>query len=260
MGSGSSGAPAATKAVPLRTRSRRLRLGVLGRFELLCDGARVPVPMSAQRVAAFVALHERPVERSYVAGSLWLDSPEERAHANLRSALWRLGRQGCELVDTRDQLLRIRAEVSVDIREVEASIRAALSGACGDLDPSLLADDLLPNWYDDWVLLERERFRQLRLHGLEVMCEQLTEAGRLAEALDAGLAAVAGEPLRESAHRALMRVHLAEGNAVEALRQYGLFRRMLREQLGVEPSAQIQQLVQPVAAALNRVRANGASA
>lgn len=250
----SSDAPAATKAVSLRARSRRVRLRVLGRFELLCDGIRVPVPMSAQRVAAFVGLHERPLERAYVAGSLWLDSPEERAHANLRSALWRLGRYGCELVDTRDQLLRIRAEVSVDVREVEASIRAALTGVGGHLDPALLADDLLPNWYDDWVLLERERFRQLRLHALEVLCERLTEAGRLAEALDAGLAAVAGEPLRESAQRALMRVHLAEGNAVEVLRQYGLFRRMLREQLGVEPSAQIQELVQPVAAAFAGVR------
>lgn len=239
----SSDAAAATGAGSSRARPGKVRLRLLGRFELVVDGTRVPTPMSAQRVAAFVALHEHPLQRAYVAGSLWLDSPEERAHANLRSALWRLGRHGSAIVDTRDQLLRIRHEVSVDVREVEAAIRAGLAGDGGDLSPSVLADDLLPNWYDDWVLLERERFRQLRLHALDVLCERLTEAGRLTDALEAGLAAVAGEPLRESAHRALVRVHLAEGNTVEALRQYGLFRRMLREQLGIEPSPQIEQLV-----------------
>ena len=38
--------------------------------------------------------------------------------------------------------------------------------------------ELLPDWYDDWVLLERERFRQLRLHALDALCDDLTRAGR----------------------------------------------------------------------------------
>jgi DNA-binding SARP family transcriptional activator len=244
-----SDAPAATRVVPLPAppQPMRSRLTLLGSFELACGGEPVAVPMSAQRVLAFIALHDHPLQRAYVAGSLWLDSPEARAHANLRSALWRLGRHGCALVDTRDQQLRINADVSVDLRDIELGIRGMLAGSGVTLDASFLCADLLPDWYDDWVLLERERFRQLRLHALEVLCERLTEAGRLGEALDAGLAAVAGEPLRESAHRALVRVHLAEGNTAEALRQYRLFRSMLREQLGLEPSAQIEQLLRSIA-------------
>ena len=73
--------------------------------------------------------------------------------------------------------------------------------------------------------------------------ERLTGAGRLKEALDVGLAAVAGEPLRESAQRALVRVHLAEGNVGEAIRQYRLYRRLLSEQLGIEPSRLMEDLV-----------------
>ena len=68
---------------------------------------------------------------------------------------------------------------------------------------------------------------------------RLTGAGRFAEAFELGLAALAGEPLRESAHRALVRVHLAEGNVGEAVRQYELCRSLLREKLGVEPSEQM---------------------
>jgi DNA-binding SARP family transcriptional activator len=244
-----SDAPAAMTVMPVRASPEptRTRLTLLGGFELTDNGEPVVVPMSAQRVIAFIALHDHPLQRAYVAGSLWLDSPEARAHANLRSALWRLGRRGCALVDTREQQLRIDADVAVDVRDVETSIRRMLVGGDVALNASLLGADLLPDWYDDWVELERERFRQLRLHALEVLCERLTEAGRLGEALDTGLAAVAAEPLRESAHRALVRVHLAEGNTAEALRQYRLFRRLLREQLGLEPSAQIEQLLRPIA-------------
>src|SRR6266571_3495035 len=59
-------------------------------------------------------------------------------------------------------------------------------------NPEELSIDLLPYWYEDWVLVERERFRQLRLHALEALCEQLTALGRFDHAVEAGIAAVAG--------------------------------------------------------------------
>jgi DNA-binding SARP family transcriptional activator len=231
-----------------------VRLTLLGTFELVCDGVRVSLPMSAQRVLAFLALHEHPVLRAYAAGSLWLDASEAHAHASLRSALWRLRRDRSAhgLVDASGEQLRLGAGVDVDLREAEAVARRALNGGGGRHDDlarqlSALGGDLLPDWYEEWVLLERERFRQLRLRALEAICERLLRAGRLGDALDAGHAAVAGEPLRESAHRALVRVHLAEGNVGEAVRQYHLFRRLLHEHLGLEPSARMEELMRGIA-------------
>ena len=93
-----------------------------------------------------------------------------------------------------------------------------------------------PDWYDDWVLLERERYRQLGLHALEALSERLTAARRFGPALEAALAAVAGEPFRESAHRVLIKAHLAEGNASEAIRQYHFYRKLLNDHLGLDPS------------------------
>ena len=223
-----------------------IRLRLLHAFALECDGVTVQLPASAQRVLAFLALHEHPVRRSYVAGSLWLDSPEERAYANLRSALWRLRRLGSRLVEADGTALSLGRDVRVDLRESEQLARRAVARdrtedlAC---DLKLFGSDLLPDWYEDWVLIEREHYRQLRLHALDALCEQLTAAGRLDEALEAGLAAVAGEPLRESAQRALIRVHLAEGNGGEAIRQYRLYRHLLTEHLGIEPSALMEELV-----------------
>lgn len=202
--------------------------------------------MSAQRLVALLAVHDRPLMRSFVAGTLWLDTSEERAHANLRSTLWRLHRLNGGIVEARRQQLRLGVDIEVDLREVEALARIALDDrarAALELPPAALDGDLLPDWYEDWVLIEREHFRQLRLRALEALCDRLTREGRLGEALEAGLAALAGEPLRESAHRAVIRVHLAEGNCGEAIRQYRFCRSLLGDQLGVEPSHHLEELI-----------------
>ena len=151
------------------------------------------------------------------------------------------------MVEASTTHLRLARDLAVDVHELTA-LAEGLDSPAGhhDLEPSALARDLLPDWYEDWVALERERFRQLRLHALEALCARLTAAGRFGAAVQAGLAAVAGEPLRESAHRILIRAHLAEGNPGEAVRQYHLYRRLLAGELALEPSPAIRGLVQPL--------------
>jgi DNA-binding SARP family transcriptional activator len=149
------------------------------------------------------------------------------------------------VVDSTSTHLSLTAGVVVDYRETIAVARRirADAAACDpqELDAVLLAGELLPDWYDDWVVIERESFRQARLHALETACDALIEAGRYASAIEVGLAAVASEPLRETAHRAVMRAHLAEGNRAEALRQYALCRRALKT-LGLRPSTETDRL------------------
>jgi DNA-binding SARP family transcriptional activator len=182
-----------------------------------------------------------------VAGLLWLDSSEERACGNLRSTLWRLRRPGQIVAQDSLGRLILAPTVAVDLREAIPRMRALLDTAleCEPGDVTALASlgEVLPDWDEDWVVIERERFRQLRLHALEALCERLTGEARFAEALEIGLAAIAAEPLRESAQRALVRVHLAEGNPGEAVRQYRSYRRLLRDEMDLEPSLQMEELV-----------------
>jgi DNA-binding SARP family transcriptional activator len=240
-----SGAP---PAQPKRRDQRVAHLALLKGFQLSLDGQPIELPLSAQRLIAFLALNDHPVQRDFVAGTLWLETTDERAAANLRSALWRLHRHG-DLIDATGSQLRLSPRISIDLKEAATCARQVLDGVPpsqeGDQEPFHLSlgSDLLPDWYEDWVLIERERFRQLRLHALESLCEQLTNTGRFAQAIEAGLTAVAAEPLRESAHRALIRTFLAEGNRGEAIRQYRRYDELLREGLGVAPSEQIRQLV-----------------
>jgi DNA-binding SARP family transcriptional activator len=227
-------------------RGRTVRLGLLQGFQLECAEREVDLPLSAQRVLAFLAVQLRPQARCYVAATLWMNFDEGRAAASLRSALWRINRCGRALVAADARALRLMPDIIVDLRESARSaqevLRGQARGAAVRVD-DLTAGDLLPGWYDEWVVTEREHFRQLRLHALEKLCEQLTEEGRFGQAVEAGLAAVSGEPLRESAHRALIRAYLAEGNRGEAIRQYEACRRVLRHELGIDPSPVTQALL-----------------
>jgi DNA-binding SARP family transcriptional activator len=230
--------------------SSRNALSLLDAFELRCEGRVVRLPMTAQRLLAFIALHEHPLLRPYVAGVLWTDASVDRAAGNLRSSLWRLRRPGYRLVDATATHLELAPSVDVDVRRAMAMAHHVMEGTadCASLNaPDLHLDaELLPDWYEDWVSFRRERFRQLGLHALEALAERQMTLGRLGHALEAALAAVHSEPLRESAHRTLIRVHLAEGNASEALRQYELCKYLLRDRLSLEPSPHLEALVRPL--------------
>ena len=243
------GAPTAfarrSERAPGIGREQGVRLALLGSFELTADGESLALPMNGQRVLAFLALKGHALQRSYVAGSLWIDSTDDRAAGSLRSALWRLNRRH-RLVDASGDRLRLAADVEVDLHAAVQQGHSLLdpsSTDCPGLSEVDLFGDVLPDWYDDWVAMERERFRQLRAHALERLCERLTDARRFGEAIEAGLAAASIEPLRESPQRALIAVHLAEGNRNEAIDQYRRFRDLLRRELGLEPSAELEALV-----------------
>ena len=232
----------------------RPRLTLLGGFSLHVGRDAVPLTLSPQRLVALLALHRSALRRGYVAGLLWGDSTEARASGCLRSALWKLRAAGLEVVvGTHTDTLALSPDVDVDVRRGTNLARAVITGSFSEetfalLDPRLSAE-LLPGWDDEWVLGERERHRQLSLHALELLCEHLTVIGRYGAAVLAGLTAVDREPLRESAHRALMKVHLAEGNAGEAIRRYQHYEAIAARDLGVGPSARMRSLLSQIVTA-----------
>jgi DNA-binding SARP family transcriptional activator len=230
-----------------------VRLTLLDGFELHIGRSAVDVPICAQRVVAYLALRSRPQQRAALASALWVDVTEYRAAANLRTALWKLREIRERVITVRTNQLRLAEDVAVDViamvqeaRDVLDARRstqgALLAGGWGSgLDR--FSRDLLPDWDEDWIVFERERVRQLRVHAVEALSELLRCSGRHAEAVEAGLAAVAADPLRESAQRVLIEAHLAEGNVAEARRQFATFRRILRDDLGVAPSPALTDLV-----------------
>jgi DNA-binding SARP family transcriptional activator len=225
----------------------RYTLRLLGGFGLERDGRPVAVPQGARRLLAYLGVRQR-CARSEAAGTLWPGSNEERARANLRTMLWRLHRVTPEPLVQEHDRLALAPEVTSDVATLGAAATALLAGGApvggGPGAPGLVTGELLPGWYDDWVLTERERLRQTQLYALEKLAEWLTTQGRFSEAVQVALTAVQLEPLRESATRALIAVHLAERNINEAVRRFELFRADLGRELGVAPTPWLEHLVQ----------------
>jgi len=107
----------------------------------------------------------------------------------------------------------------------------------------MLSLELLPGWYEDWILFEGENWRQQRLHALEAAAEALAADERWGNAIAAAEAAVSADPLRESARAALIEVHLREGNQSEALREFERYKRLLDEELGLMPTPRLRTLM-----------------
>jgi DNA-binding SARP family transcriptional activator len=222
-------------------------LRVLSGFEVWVGDQHVPVTSNVERLLGLLAVRRRPQNRLSVASTLWMDTTEIRATANLRTALWKARQVLGGFIEVQGNHLALSPRVDVDLTAVLTTAHRLLDGDAElcpeDLDTGLLSGELLPGWDEEWILYERERLRQLCIHALEALCRRLSEAGQGGRAVDAGLAAVASEPLRESAQQALIAAHLAEGNVSEARRQYQAYRTLLWDSLGIEPSDALRSLV-----------------
>ena len=161
------------------------RVSVLGGFQLWLSGSeQVGIPRASQRMFAFLAIRGGVTSRAGVAGALWPDATEIHAFSNLRSALARLDRPCRKMLRVSKLELGLAEGVTVDIRHAQRLARRLLDLAVtpgqSDLSPAammILSGDLLPGWYDDWVLIEAEDWRQLRLHALEALASRLTAVG-----------------------------------------------------------------------------------
>jgi DNA-binding SARP family transcriptional activator len=140
----------------------------------------------------------------------------------------------------------LRAQV-IDLRPGSPSRSPAAAGPIDGEELDLLDDrpfgsEFLPGWYEEWVLVERERMRQLCLHALESIAARRAEHHMYGAAIQALLASIALDELRESPRRMMMAIHIAEGNPTEAIRHFDDYVLLLDRAMGLAPSAEMQQL------------------
>ena len=224
-------------------------LTLFGGFSLVVGNRSIVLGSSGCRVLAYLALSGKPVTRSRLARSLWPGQADDRGRANLRSAIWRMPTEGRSMVLEDGTFLSLHSHAVVDVEELVAQCHSLLEStaqlnwqSARRVQEGLMAG-LLPDWEDEWVLVERERLRQLHLHALEAVATRLLSDGKIAEAVHASSAALSAEPLRESAARLLVSAHLAAGNTAEASRVYERYRCDLLRELGIQPSARMRELI-----------------
>jgi DNA-binding SARP family transcriptional activator len=224
---------------------------LLGRFAIKIDGEFVePLTGGAQRLLAYLALHEDAVTRHSMAGTMWPEVSDHSADGSLRSALARLDVPTRQAILMASGGLSLEDGVDVDFRSSQSLAHRLVEHRPSPTEEDLnlsavkaLSVDLLPGWYDNWVVAEAEDWQILRRNALEVQADFLSADNRWGEAAGAARAAIRIDPLRESPQASLIRVHLARGNQSEALKVFGKYRNLLQAELGLEPTAHMGDLV-----------------
>ena len=225
-----------------------VQVRMLGRFRITVAELEIKLETrKAESLFAFLALHQdRPTSRDKITGAIWPDWEEDRARANLNTALWRIRKTlravpGITIEATRDAIyLRLDEWVEVDVVRVRHAVDAARARSTANKvvllaeGETLQAGEFLEGILDEWCDEERRECHHLHVETLRMLIEEsdgedLRVIGYLEKL-------IALEPLDEKAHRDLMRIHYLQGNRALALRQYDRLKDVLQRELGVEPN------------------------
>jgi DNA-binding SARP family transcriptional activator len=231
-----------------------LRLYTFGGLRIEREGQ--PLQLSTQKardlLAYLITFRDRSHPRPVLAGILWPDLLEGKARRRLSDTLWRVRRILGDHVMADEERIWFNAEAPywLDVQEFEIKRQEAGSGEQGtDSCISSLAScvqlyigPFLDGLYHDWVLLERERLQGLYLETLKRLLEYNKQTGDYAEALSIAQQLVAAEPLHEAGHRELMRLYHLLGRDAEAVAQYRCCRKILHEEMGVDPAPETEAL------------------
>jgi len=237
-----------------------VRIELFGNLQLTC-GQQPVTEINTNRLQsllAFLVLHgEGPQPRERLAFLLWPESTEGQARTNLRQLLHHLRRalpaECCFLVaDNHTVQWRHDPSCSVDVVEFDTAILEAASARkrsdtkrelqCLEQAARLYQEDLLRGLYDEWLQPKRDQYRQQMEHVLYRLVTLHEEAREYGEAIRYAERLVAHDSIREAHHQRLIQLHAVNGDRASALRAYHQCMRILRRELGVEPSRETRDL------------------
>jgi predicted ATPase/DNA-binding SARP family transcriptional activator len=237
-----------------------LEVRLLGKFEVSRDGKAIVITSRpAQALFAYLILQGGTAHRrEKLAGMLWPDSLEETARDNLRHALWRVRKalesgSSTRFLDADD--ITISFKESSDHRLDVAELEKLNENASADELIAVLSKyhgELLPGFYEEWVILEREHLYSIFEHHMARLMSLLQDEQRWLDILDWGERWIKLGQKPEPAYRALMSAHAAKGDMSKAAGAYERCVKSLRE-FGMEPSEQTRKLYERLRAGTARV-------
>ncbi len=226
----------ATDATPQTS----IRLQLLGEPKLDLGSDSFALERKDAALFALLAI-DGVTARGKAAALLWPDVDDDAARNNLRQRLHRLRkRAGREVALTTGDVLRLADDVSHDLSGVAETLTRDASHATGELLGSLDYADC--EHLDEWLRAAREQWRATRRNALAEIASTLEREGQIALALQYGERLLADDPLREHAHRQLMRLHYLRGDRAAALAVFERCRELLKRELGTTPGNETLEL------------------
>ncbi len=234
-----------------------LRITLFGGFLLERGGAALPpiASRAGRSVFAYLVMNRgRPLQRDHLAGSFWPELPEGRARRRLSHTLWQIqdvvgDSRTPHIAVTVDTLaFDVTAPYWLDVEEFDRRLDAS-SLTSATTKPGIGEDatalracvelyrgDLLAGFFDDWVVVDQDHYRQRYLAALSRLVDVSKASGSYDEALTYARRLTHHDPLSEEAHQEVMRLCFLLGRTSEAVNQFERCRSILAEELGTEPS------------------------
>ena len=224
-----------------------LKAKLLGQFDIQLNDAPIEVPTrSAQSLLAYFLLNAGTAHRRVkLAGLFWPDTSESNARNNLRHALWRIRKAiGHDhlLTDNVSVMLDTDSDYWLDAAVLETAVEE--DGSADELIDivAVYTGELLPGFYDDWMVLERERLKAIFEQQIKRLLDRLVQERRWDDLLHWGEHWIALGQSPEPAYRALMVAHAELGNQARVAAVYQRCVETLREHLEVAPSQETRAL------------------
>lgn len=218
------------------------------------EGRDIGLPTrKARALLAYLALApDQWHNRERLAGLLWSDRKEDQARHSLTQALGsirRLGEaQGTGLIETEGDRVRVPSlAVDVDVATFRELIPANPTAASG-----LYSGPLLDGFtvhepaFEAWLTTERARLHAEACRTFETASAQAARDGDTVRAIELARRLLALDSYREASHRLLMGLHASAGDRAEAIRQYKVCERLLRDELGVAPASETTALLEEI--------------
>ena len=221
-----------------------LEFRLLGQFDLQKANESIEIPSRPAKILLAYLLLTRgtPHPRERLAGMLWPESNESQARKNLRQALWHLRKALGDpylQVDKRSIAFDLTSDYWLDIALLEDTRDQDLQA-----EVSIYKGELLPGFYEDWILLERDRLEAAYERKVHLLLTQLVQEEQWMEVLHWAEQWIAQGKVPEPAYRALMLAHAAQGELPKVETAYRRCVEALQREIGVEPAEETSKLHQ----------------
>jgi len=232
-----------------------LSLKLLGGF-VVRDESGTTLSLRTRKMRALLAYlavnADRPQPRERLMALLWGDRDERQARPSLNNALMSIrrigGDQQLSLLHSDGAQVTLRsAAMACDVWRFRAMLTKEPEAAVDLYEGPFLDGLSIPEPdFEEWLTATRSALHAAACEALQCVANAAVEAGELHRAIDVARRLAAFDPLREDAHRLLMRLLYESGDRVAALRQYHACADVLAEELQVKPDAATRELFEEI--------------
>jgi DNA-binding SARP family transcriptional activator len=241
-----------------------LDVRLLGQFLVNLDGSAIQInSRPAQSLLAYLLVNAgKDIRREKLAGLLWPDTTDANARNNLRQALWRIRKsletdttapQPFFLVDDLTVAFNIEIDYSLDVNTLEAKVDESVPLPKLIETVSLYDGELLPGFYDDWIVLERERLQSVFEAQMDNLIHRLMEKQDWPRVIEWSERWIASGIVPEPAYRGLMTAHAGRGDLSSVAAAYHRCEEAMLNELGLEPSEPTRVLFEQLKTGKNAV-------